>query len=290
MENNQSFVVDADAANFAELVLANSRKGPVLVNFWSPKAGPCLKLWPVLQTLVDEFSGKFLLVNVNTDRESQLARQYGVTSIPNVKLFRNQKVIDQVLGADIIDTYRSMLQKHLGLTDDPVIISAIRLYREGNIQQAFELLEKALEQSQNQQILLTYIKLLVQQKQYARVLEILGDIPENRLRNDELANLRVHCEWMLVAEQPRDPQDLREQISNQPGNPELRLRYATELMRQDAYEQALEQLLEICSIDREFHEDIGRRSMLFVFHILGAEHPLTQDYRARLQRVLESGR
>ncbi len=43
------YIVDANAENFNKLVLENSRSGPVLVNYWSPRAGPCLKLWPTLQ-------------------------------------------------------------------------------------------------------------------------------------------------------------------------------------------------------------------------------------------------
>lgn len=290
MQNNTSFVVDASEASFEGLVLNNSQKGSVLVNFWSPKAGPYLKLWPVLQTLVEEFAGKFLLANVNTERETKLSRKYSVTSIPNVKLFRNGKVADQVPGADILETYRRMLQKHLGLTDDPVILSAIRMYREGKFQDTFNLLEQVLEQSQDPQLLVTYVKLLIQQKQYARVLEILANAPENLLRNDELSQLGVHCEWMLGAEQSTDKEDPEELIAKHPHNPGLRIRHVTRLMHEDAYEPALQQLLEICRTDREFQDDIGRRSMLFIFHILGADHPLTQQYRSKLQQLLESGR
>ena len=83
------FVFDANRENFPQLVLGNSDKGPVLVYFWTPKAGPCMLLMPRLVQLVEEFSGKFLLVLVNTDEAGQIAHQYGVTSVPTVKFFRN---------------------------------------------------------------------------------------------------------------------------------------------------------------------------------------------------------
>ena len=88
-------IVDATPENFAELVIGNSMRGPVMVNFWSAKAGPCMKLWPLLEKLAAEYSGKFLLVNLNTDKHGQFARsELGVTSVPTVKMYRNQQVVD----------------------------------------------------------------------------------------------------------------------------------------------------------------------------------------------------
>ena len=82
-----AFIQDATDENFSELVVSNSSRGPVLVNFWSKKVGPCIRQYPVLEKLAQEFGGRFLLVNLNTDTFRQLARDYGVTSLPTLKLF-----------------------------------------------------------------------------------------------------------------------------------------------------------------------------------------------------------
>lgn len=86
--SSSPYVFDATAENFQTLVLENSDKGPVLVNYWSPHAGPCLMLMPRLVRLAGEFSGRFLLVMLNIDFLGRLARDHGVTSIPTVKVFR----------------------------------------------------------------------------------------------------------------------------------------------------------------------------------------------------------
>ena len=67
------FVFDASRENFNQLVLGNSDKGPVLVYFWTPTAGPCMMLMPRLVQLAAEYGGKFLLVLVNTDGPGQIA-------------------------------------------------------------------------------------------------------------------------------------------------------------------------------------------------------------------------
>ena len=64
--------------NYETLVLADSCKGPVLANFWSPKTGPCLRLYPLLDKIIHEFAGKMLLVNINTYDQGSIAKDYGV--------------------------------------------------------------------------------------------------------------------------------------------------------------------------------------------------------------------
>ena len=80
--SNSNFILDATAETFAEMVIGNSMRGPVMVNYWSAKAGPCLKLWPQLEKLANEYSGKFLLVNLNTDKYLQFSKtELGITSV-----------------------------------------------------------------------------------------------------------------------------------------------------------------------------------------------------------------
>ena len=91
---DSAFIFEATPDNFTQLVLDNSAKGPVLVNYWAPWAGPCLKLWPVLEQLARHYAGRFLLVNINTDTHKKLARDYGINSLPTLKMYRYGKVVD----------------------------------------------------------------------------------------------------------------------------------------------------------------------------------------------------
>ena len=62
--------------------------------FWAPGAGPCVALTPRLVRLATEYAGRFLLVMVNTDDLGRIARDYGVTSRPTLKLFVGGRVIE----------------------------------------------------------------------------------------------------------------------------------------------------------------------------------------------------
>ncbi|RMD70242.1 MAG: thiol reductase thioredoxin, partial [Bacteroidetes bacterium] len=73
--------------NFQREVIEQSFLKPVLVDFWAPWCGPCRVLGPVLEQIAEENKDRFVLVKVNTEEQPELAQQYRIMSIPNVKLF-----------------------------------------------------------------------------------------------------------------------------------------------------------------------------------------------------------
>lgn len=75
-------------------------KLPVLVDFWAPWCGPCLMMAPILEELAQELDSKLKIVKIDTDvaDNQQLAIDYRIQSIPNLKLFRDGKVIQEFVG------------------------------------------------------------------------------------------------------------------------------------------------------------------------------------------------
>lgn len=90
-------VVHLTDANFEEEVIKSSL--PILVDFWAEWCGPCRMVAPVLDELTKEYEGKVKIAKVNVDENKEKAMQYGIMSIPNMKLFKDGKVVDEVVGA-----------------------------------------------------------------------------------------------------------------------------------------------------------------------------------------------
>jgi thioredoxin 1 len=72
---------------------------PVLIDLWAPWCGPCKAISPVVEELAKEYSGRLKVVKMNVDDNPQTPSRYGVRSIPNLILFKNGQVRDQIVGA-----------------------------------------------------------------------------------------------------------------------------------------------------------------------------------------------
>lgn len=83
-------------SNFDEEVIKSSL--PVLIDFWAPWCAPCQMIAPVLEELTKEYDGKAKIAKVNVDENPMRATEYGVMSIPNLKFFKQGKVVDEVIG------------------------------------------------------------------------------------------------------------------------------------------------------------------------------------------------
>ena len=91
--------MDVTELTFDEAVLARSHERPVVVDFWAEWCGPCHALAPVLQEEIEKRGGEVELAKIDVDANQGLAGQFGVSSIPAVKAFRDGKVVKQFVGA-----------------------------------------------------------------------------------------------------------------------------------------------------------------------------------------------
>lgn len=97
--------------NFKKEVLESAT--PVLVDFWATWCGPCRMVAPVIEEMAKEYAGKLKVGKVDVDSCSQTATQFGIMSIPTIMIFKNGKVMDQVVGALSKGQFKSMIEANL---------------------------------------------------------------------------------------------------------------------------------------------------------------------------------
>jgi thioredoxin 1 len=97
--------------NFDEQIKKVS--GPVLVDFWAAWCGPCKMIAPSLEQLAAEMAGRATVAKVNVDENGDVANRFGIRSIPTLMIFKEGRVVDQIVGALPKEQIRRMVEKHL---------------------------------------------------------------------------------------------------------------------------------------------------------------------------------
>jgi putative thioredoxin len=281
------FVFDASAENFNRLVLENSHKGPVLVHFWTPKAGPCMRLMPRLVKLATAYGGKFLLVMANTDELPALARRFAVTSVPTVKVFLRGEVIHTIHGAEPDSTFRAVLDRYIASDANRVHAKGLATWQAGQREEARRLLANAaLLDPDNSEIPRDLAKLLWADGEGDKALALLDSLPEHLRRQPEIAHLHAHLSLAETARHAPPAQALQSHLTDHPDDLDARYRLAAVRLAEDDYASAMTELLAIARADRGFRDDIGKRSLVALFDLLGSAHPLTRQFRQALSEVL----
>lgn len=111
---------DVSDADFETAVIERSLQVPVLLDCWAPWCGPCKSLKPVLEKLVQDYGGQFVLAKLNSDECPGVAQALQLRSIPHVFLIKGGQLVDQFTGALPEGQVRAFLDKHLKAPADPV--------------------------------------------------------------------------------------------------------------------------------------------------------------------------
>ncbi|HTS53922.1 MAG TPA: thioredoxin [Burkholderiales bacterium] len=282
-----TFTRDITGADFDNVVIEGSRQAPVLVDFWAPWCGPCRALTPVLERLTEQYQGKFLLAKVNSDENPDLAREYGIRSIPNVKAFVDGQLVDEFLGALPESAVREFIDRLLPTPAELVRREAATQATAGAQERALALLETAVEmEPNNDAIHADRIEILLDLGRIAQAREAASRLSPLASQDARVARALARLQLADTAPGETDAGALETRVRSHPDDLQARLRLAKLYAGLQRYEPALEQLLEITRRDRGFGEEAGRKTMLAIFDLLHGQGELVSRYRRLLAAAL----
>lgn len=278
--SDSPYIIEVTAANFSEVVLQGSGNQPVLVDFWADWCQPCLALMPILSKLAEEYQGQFVLAKINSDQNQELSAQYGVRSLPTIKLFRNGDAVDEFMGALPESSVREFIDKHIERESDKVHTLGLQALQQGDLEQAIILLTQANELDPGRaKIVVDLASVLAQTGETERAEALLQALPSSERSTAEVAGLLARMEFASQATHLPGVDQL--QAAANDGDLTARNQLAVQQLAVGDYAAAMDNLLLILQKDRKFDDDVGRKTLLKVFDMLG-EDPLVETYRRKM--------
>jgi len=292
-------VKDSDQTKFAKDVLEASRTVPVIVDFWAPWCGPCKTLQPMIEKVVTEAKGAVKLVKINIDENKMLAQQLRIQSIPAVYAFFGGRPVDGFMGAvpesQIREFVGRLVQASGGAgaegADDlnAALEHAKQAVAENDFQLAAQIYNEVLEVApDNLPALAGLAKCYAQEGQTDQALAILARVPTKDKTNAEIIAVQAQLDLAEKAKAAGPIGELKAKAAADPKDFQSRLDLAMAYWAANQRQEAVDELLDMIKLDRNWNEAAARQQLLKFFEALGFADPLAVAGRKRLSTILFS--
>jgi putative thioredoxin len=287
-------IKDTTTAAFAADVIQESRRQPVLVDFWAPWCGPCKQLTPQLEKAVKAAGGKVKLVKMNIDDHPSIAGQLGIQSIPAVIAFKDGQPVDGFMGAIPESQIAEFITKVGGKGDGaPPVAEALAAATEardaGDMQTAADIYDAVLAQApETIEAIAGLGELLFEAGDTEGAEALLATAPEAKKDAPPLAALRAKMALAAQAAALGSPAEFERRLAENPKDHQARFDLAMIQNANGERTAAADNLLAIIKADRAWNEDGARTQLLQLFEAWGMTDEATLAARRKLSALLFS--
>jgi putative thioredoxin len=284
-------VRDTTTQTFVKDVIEESKRQPVLVDFWAPWCGPCKQLTPVLEKTVKAAKGKVKLVKMNIDEHPAIPGQMGIQSIPAVIAFVNGQPADGFMGAlpesQVVAFLERLTKDCIGGEAKDLLKAAETALAEGDATGAADLYAQVLaEDSTNVAALAGLTRCYVETGSLDQARQTLAMVPEAKRNEAPVAAARAALDLAEQAKTLGPITELEQKVAANPLDHQARFDLALALNGKGRRMEALEQLIAIVKRDRKWNDDGARKQLVQFFDAWGATDEAAVEGRRRLSSIL----
>jgi putative thioredoxin len=284
-------VKDTTTQTFVKDVIEESKRQPVLVDFWAPWCGPCKQLTPVLEKAVKAAKGKVKLVKMNIDEHPAIPGQMGIQSIPAVIAFVNGQPADGFMGAlpesQVMAFLERLTKDRIGGEAQDLLKTADAALAEGDPPGAADLYAQLLaEDSANVPALAGLARCYVETGALDQAKQTLAMVPEAKRNESPVAAARAALELAEQAKSVGPLAELEQKVAADPLDHQARFDLALALNGKGRRMDALDQLIAIVKRDRKWNDDGARKQLVQFFDAWGPTDEATVEGRKRLSSIL----
>jgi putative thioredoxin len=289
----ESAVKDTTTQGFVKDVIEESKKQPVLVDFWAPWCGPCKQLTPILEKAVKAAKGKVKLVKMNIDEHPAIPGQMGIQSIPAVIAFVNGQPADGFMGAlpesQVIAFLERLTKGKIVDEGQDQLKAADDALAAGNAADAANLYGQLLTQDGgNVAALAGLARCYVQTGALEQAKQTLAMVPDAKRNEAAVAAAQAALDVAVQAKSVGPIDELQQKVAADPLDHQARFDLAAALNAKGKRIEAADHLLAIVKRDRKWNEDGARKQLVQFFEAWGPTDPATLEGRKRLSSILFS--
>src|SRR4051812_2501411 len=289
-------IKETTTQTFVKDVIEESKRQPVLIDFWAPWCGPCRQLTPMLEKAVRAAKGKVKLVKMNIDEHPAIPGQMGIQSIPAVIAFVDGPPADGFIGAvpeSQITAFIDKVSAGAPGAGQPNIAEILKeaetLLAEGDPATAASVYAEVLSaDSTNIPALAGLAKCYVATGAVEQAKQTLALVPAAKREDPAVKAVQVSLDLAEQAEALGPVTELEQKVAQNPLDHQARSDLATALNAQGNRAAATDQLLEIVRRDRKWNEDGARKQLVQFFEAWGPADEATVQGRKRLSTILFS--
>ncbi|MEZ5756475.1 MAG: thioredoxin [Paracoccaceae bacterium] len=287
----KDLVKDSTEATFMQDVIEASREVPVIVDFWATWCGPCRTLGPALEAAVLAAKGKVRMVKVDVDQNQMIAQQLRIQSIPTVYAFWQGQPVDGFQGAIPASEIKKFIDKLSDLAGDGGLAEALeaadQMLAEGAVADAAETFAAILgEEPENPGAYAGVMRCHLALGQLDQAEAMLSAVPAAIAKAKEIEAVRAQLELARQAASAGPEQDLRAAVDADPANRQARFDLALALHAAGKVEEAVDTLLELFRLDREWNEGAAKAQLITIFEAMKPTDPVVLKGRRRLSSMI----
>ena len=289
----EGLIKETTTQSFMKDVIEESKRQPVLVDFWAEWCGPCKQLGPVLEKVVKAAKGKVKLVKMDIDKHPTIPGQLGIQSIPAVFAFVNGQPVDGFLGAlpegQITAFIERVTKDRIGGEEQDLLKNADDALAKGDAAGAADLYAQVLAQdSGNIAALAGLARSYVRTGATEQAKQTLALVPEAKRNDPAVAAAHAALEVAEQAKSVGPVADLEQKVAANPLDHQARFDLALALNAKGRRQEAVDNLLEIVKRDRKWNDDGARKQLVQFFEAWGPTDEATVNGRKRLSSILFS--